>query len=185
MDSVSTKAGRELERIRHVQNLVKLTGFYLLGFAIWSNDLVGDLLMNLFNKTDKATQSSFFKWTVGFFYDDNLAISPIYEWYNVIATVVGVIGIYFVSKWFFWSSLKKNLDQGKYKKGMLTKSAWGFVFIWGMTYFLSGWFFQACLPSHLKAMAPVFPSISWFGFAGTALATIYYYENKECRDIVG
>jgi hypothetical protein len=177
-----TKASRTIERMHRFHSLCKLASFNAVGCIVWFNDFLDRVVATLLQNVDNATQSTLWSWTFGWVTPALPAASPIYEWYNFGATVVGIFGMAWVSRWFFWTTVKNDLEAGcSDVRSSLNNRAEQLTVIWAAEYILLGLVVRFFFASSLPFTIPWYPTFTAITLFGVAYGTLWYLEQSECK----
>jgi hypothetical protein len=102
---------------------MKIASFVFLGSAVWINDFCDGVMRLLCTKTsevvDSATQSFAWKWTMGWFLAPvpkvTQEVSQLYGWYSFATTIVLVVAVVWLSRWFYWTTILDDFQSNKPK----------------------------------------------------------------------
>jgi hypothetical protein len=102
---------------------MKIASFVFLGSAVWINDFCDGVMRLLCTKTsevvDSVTQSFAWKWTMGWFLAPvpkvTQEVSQLYGWYSFATTIVLVVAVVWLSRWFYWTTILDDFQSNKPK----------------------------------------------------------------------
>jgi len=145
MDPLYLKAKRVNDGMHRFHTYGKVFAYFSVGFALWINDVAERWVAWQCAVVDDWTQGVLGRgWTalttLGGSTDPAVnPISPYYRYYNSITSVVTLIGIAWVSRWFFWSFLMRIIEKdGRYQAGTIPR-LFGFVACaWAVEYACAG-----------------------------------------------
>jgi uncharacterized RDD family membrane protein YckC len=172
------KAKRVNEGMHRFHKYSKIAAYLCVGVAIWVNDLADQWVGWLCTKVDTATQSTAYQWTMGWVTPAPPAVSPIYNTYNFVMSVLGVAGIAWVSRWFFWTTLMLLLEEEKrYEKGGVPALMMMIAGLWGAEYLIAGGVARFLFGSISPFAIPWWPSpLAWL-MAIVAFGVVRYLES--------
>ncbi len=173
-------AKRVNEGMHRFHKFGKALAYACVGFVIWTNDVADRWVGWLCTKVDTATQSTTYQWTMGWVTPPPPAISPAYNNYNLIVTVVGILGIAWASRWFFWTVLMLVLEEEKkYQKGTLPTLMMLISGVWAVEYAIAGGIANSMFASICPFSIPWWPSPLAFLMAFASVAVVWYLESTR------
>lgn len=95
--------------------LLKNLSFWFLGCALWLNDLNDNFVRYACSAVDAgsamATRSTLWRWTAGWFWTELPQVSPIYGWYSFVTGAFAIVGVVWLSRWWFWNNKVHVFEQ--------------------------------------------------------------------------
>lgn len=187
-DPLYLHAKRVNEGMHRFHKYGKVASYLCVGFAIWANDLAGSWVGWLCSKVDSVAQnaayaSSWLPWKWGTPPSTELIVSPLYDRYNLIMNVIGIAGMAWISRWFFWTMLMQILEDDKrYQRGTLPVLLVIIAIGWSIEYVIAGWITNWLFSFGCPFPIPWWPGGFAFLMAGVAFAMIRYLESTCVPD---
>jgi hypothetical protein len=171
------KARNINEGMHRFQKYTKLLAFVFFGIALWVNDLGDSWVSWLCQNADNVTQSTLCR----FLFGRTTELSPIYQTYNLVMTLVTIPLTALISRWFFWTSLMIRLEESNpsYGAGDFCKEITLLCGLWFIEYgcvgILASMFFGLMCPF----LIPVWPSLTTLFLVAVAWSTVVTLEGLQ------
>jgi len=99
---------------------IKEVTYWFLGFVFWLNDLNDNFVRyacaTVDGSTSDVSKSLLWRWTVGWFASDVPRVSPVYGWYSAVTGPLALLGVIWLSRWWFWNDTVRQCEKQEANK---------------------------------------------------------------------